>query len=75
VHRLTDKVAIITGGTSGMGEATVRRFIEEGATVVFTGRSENRGAEIAAELGDRGFYIRADVSNPVDVEHMDRRDQ
>lgn len=70
MQRLTDKVAIITGGTSGMGEATARRFVEEGATVVLTGRSENRGAEIAEELGERGFYLRTDVSNPDDVEHM-----
>jgi NAD(P)-dependent dehydrogenase (short-subunit alcohol dehydrogenase family) len=70
VQRLTDKVAIITGGTSGMGEATARRFIEEGATVVLTGRSEERGAEIAEELGERGFYLRTDISNPEDIEHM-----
>ena len=72
MHRLDDKVAIVTGGTSGMGEATARRFIEEGATVVLTGRSEGRGAEIAEELGDRGFYLRTDLSNPADVEHMIR---
>ena len=70
MQRLASKVAIITGGTSGMGEATARRFVQEGATVVFTGRSEDRGAEIATELGERGFYLRTDLSVPKDVEHM-----
>ncbi len=53
-----------------MGQATARRFIEEGATVVFTGRSEDAGTEIAKELGDRGFYLKTDLSDPADVEHM-----
>jgi NAD(P)-dependent dehydrogenase (short-subunit alcohol dehydrogenase family) len=70
MQRLSDKVAIVTGGTSGMGEATARRFIDEGATVVLTGRSEERGSEIAEECGDRGHYLRVDVSNPDDLENM-----
>ena len=68
--RLVDKVAIITGGTSGMGESTARRFAAEGATVVLTGRSEEKGGQIADELGDRGVYLRTDVSVPDEVEHM-----
>ncbi|NLD60363.1 MAG: SDR family NAD(P)-dependent oxidoreductase, partial [Clostridiales bacterium] len=40
---LKDKVCVITGGTSGIGRATVERFVEEGAKVVFCGRRSNRG--------------------------------
>ena len=42
--RLLDKVAIVTGGASGMGEAHVRRFVEEGAKVVFTDINQDAGA-------------------------------
>ena len=68
--RLQNKVAIVTGGTSGMGKATVKCFIEEGATVVLTGRSEEIGQQIATELGGQCHFLRTDVSNPSDVEHM-----
>lgn len=60
--RLQGKVAVITGGTSGIGEATVRRFIEEGASVIFCGRSVDAGEALARELGDRCWFIRADVT-------------
>ncbi len=68
--RLEGKVALITGGTSGMGEATAHYLVNEGAQVVVTGRSKERGVEIAAELGERGFYLETDVSKPAEVEHM-----
>jgi NAD(P)-dependent dehydrogenase (short-subunit alcohol dehydrogenase family) len=68
--RLENKVALITGGTSGMGKDTVSRFIEEGANVVLTGRSEEIGQQIADEHGERCHFMRTDVSNPADVEQM-----
>ena len=52
-NRLANKITIITGATSGIGEATARRFIEEGATVVLAGRSEEKGEALAKELGER----------------------
>lgn len=66
-RRLEGKVAVITGGTSGIGEATVRRFVDEGARVVFCGRSEEAGAALQAELGEATRFIRADVLHENDI--------
>jgi NAD(P)-dependent dehydrogenase (short-subunit alcohol dehydrogenase family) len=65
--RLAGKVAVITGGTSGIGAATVRRFVEEGARVVFSGRSQEAGDALAAELGERSVFIRADVTREPEI--------
>jgi NAD(P)-dependent dehydrogenase (short-subunit alcohol dehydrogenase family) len=61
-RRLEGKVALITGGTGGIGAATVRRFVADGAWVVASGRSPERGAEIVRELGERVCFIAADVT-------------
>ena len=60
--RLDGRVALITGGTGGIGAATVRRFVAEGAWVVASGRSSERGAELVRELGERVRFIAADVT-------------
>ncbi|OUR77681.1 2,5-dichloro-2,5-cyclohexadiene-1,4-diol dehydrogenase [Alphaproteobacteria bacterium 46_93_T64] len=65
--KLDGKVAIITGGTSGIGLRSVELFAEEGATVVFAGRRIKEGNEIAARLGDKVHFKRADVSVEEDV--------
>ena len=59
--RLDGKVAVITGGTSGIGAATVRLFVNEGARVVFSGRSEEAGVLLTSELGTAAHFFRADV--------------
>jgi NAD(P)-dependent dehydrogenase (short-subunit alcohol dehydrogenase family) len=60
--RTADKRALVTGGTSGIGEAIVTRLTGDGARVVFTGRDEARGARVAAATGAE--FVRADVREP-----------
>jgi NAD(P)-dependent dehydrogenase (short-subunit alcohol dehydrogenase family) len=59
--RLQDKTALITGGNSGIGLATARRFVAEGANVVITGRNQRTLDAAAAELGARALAIKADA--------------
>jgi NAD(P)-dependent dehydrogenase (short-subunit alcohol dehydrogenase family) len=66
--RLDGKRAVITGAASGIGEATARLFVAEGATVVLADTDELRGKRIAGELGDTARFIATDVSREADVE-------
>jgi NAD(P)-dependent dehydrogenase (short-subunit alcohol dehydrogenase family) len=59
--RLDGKVAVITGGASGLGEASVRRFVEHGARVVIADLQEERGRELARTLGESSRFLRTDV--------------
>ncbi|ELW1645305.1 MULTISPECIES: glucose 1-dehydrogenase [Enterobacter] len=64
MKRLENKVALITGGSSGIGLATAKRFINEGAKVIITGRDENTLNQAMRELGDKNaIAIQSDISD------------
>lgn len=67
MDRLAGKTAIITGGASGIGEATVRLFVEEGARVLIADTQTDKGQELADELGDAAFFCQVDVTREEDV--------
>ncbi len=68
MQRLQDRVAVITGGASGIGLATARRFTEEGARVVIADLDEAAGKGVAEEIG--GLFVRTDVTSEDDVRAM-----
>lgn len=68
--RLEGKVAIITGGTSGIGAATAEVFSNEGAKVIIAGRSEEKGARLAQRLGANVVYQRTDVTREADIKAL-----
>lgn len=66
--RLEKKVAFVTGGTSGIGKATVMRLVKEGANVVFTGRKEEAAKTITEETG--ATFIKHDVTDEAGYENI-----
>jgi NAD(P)-dependent dehydrogenase (short-subunit alcohol dehydrogenase family) len=70
MSRLNDKVAVVTGGSSGIGLATARRFIADGARVVITGRNQEALDAAVAKLGDRAEGVRGDVANLADLDRL-----
>ncbi|MEU6717891.1 glucose 1-dehydrogenase [Nonomuraea sp. NPDC046802] len=72
ISRFDDKIALITGGTSGMGLATARRLLAEGAQVVITGRDRTRleAAVKALDGGQRVLAVRGDVSSLPDLDAL-----
>jgi NAD(P)-dependent dehydrogenase (short-subunit alcohol dehydrogenase family) len=68
VRRLVDRVAVVTGGGSGIGLATVRRFASEGAHVVVGDVDAAAGTAAAEEVG--GLFVQVDVTSPEQVEGL-----
>jgi NAD(P)-dependent dehydrogenase (short-subunit alcohol dehydrogenase family) len=67
---LDDKVALVTGGSTGIGLGIARRFILEGASVVITGRRQAELETAVAGLGERATGVRADVSDLADLDAL-----
>lgn len=63
-NRLTDKVALISGGARGMGASHVRALVAEGARVVFGDILDDEGNAVAAEVGEAARYVHLDVTDP-----------
>ena len=68
--RLENQVAVVTGGTRGIGEGIVRRFVEEGAKVVFSGRSSDKGKALEEDLSPNVTFYRADAASASDTEAL-----
>src|SRR5258706_13105376 len=69
-ERLAGKKVVITGGTSGIGLATARLALQEGADVIVTGSSDGSVAAASKELGPRAFAIRSDASSLADIDAL-----
>jgi NAD(P)-dependent dehydrogenase (short-subunit alcohol dehydrogenase family) len=70
MNRLQNKVAIITGGNSGIGKGIAEHFHKEGANVVIFGRNQKSLDQIKAELGDRVLTVQGDVTNTADLKNL-----
>ncbi len=68
--KLNGKIAVVTGGTTGIGFATAKRFIDDGAFVFITGRRQKELDAAVAELGENAFGVQGDVSNLGDLDRL-----
>ena len=68
--RLDGKIAVITGGSSGIGLATAKRFVKEGAYVFITGRRKAELDKAEAEIGSNVTAVKGDVANPNDLDRL-----
>ncbi|WP_368646267.1 SDR family NAD(P)-dependent oxidoreductase [Alkalibacterium putridalgicola] len=71
--KLKDKVAVVFGGTSGIGEATAKAYADEGAKVVVTGRDEEDGNRIVNEITEKNMeaiFVRADATDATEVKQV-----
>src|SRR6201997_3766969 len=68
--RLEGKIAVITGGSSGIGLATAKRFVKEGAYVFITGRRQTELDKAVADIGSNVTAVKGDVANPTDLDWL-----
>jgi NAD(P)-dependent dehydrogenase (short-subunit alcohol dehydrogenase family) len=71
--RLEGKVAVITGGASGIGEASARLFASEGARVIVADIQDEKGGRLAEEVGEKALYQHTDVSKESDIRGLVER--
>lgn len=69
-RKLEGKVAVVTGGSAGIGLATAQRFVDEGATVYITGRRQPELDAAVNQLGPKAIGVRADASSLADLAHL-----
>ncbi len=66
--KIAGSVALVTGGASGLGEATVRAFVQKGGRAVIADLNAERGEALSSELGDAAVFVKTDVSNAEQVQ-------
>jgi 3-hydroxyacyl-CoA dehydrogenase / 3-hydroxy-2-methylbutyryl-CoA dehydrogenase len=67
--RIQDSIALVTGGASGLGEATVRNIVKNGGKAAILDLSEERGASLAKELGENAVFYKTNVTSEEDVQN------
>jgi NAD(P)-dependent dehydrogenase (short-subunit alcohol dehydrogenase family) len=67
---LKNKIAVVTGGSSGIGLATAKRFVEEGANVFIAGRRQAELDEAVAEIGENVTGVKTDISKLDDLDRL-----
>ncbi|MGN1218671.1 MAG: SDR family NAD(P)-dependent oxidoreductase, partial [Phocaeicola sp.] len=73
MHSFENEVVVITGATSGIGEATAKLFAESGAIVILVGRNEEKGRQLVASIANGGgntVFFKCDVSNEKNVKKL-----
>jgi NAD(P)-dependent dehydrogenase (short-subunit alcohol dehydrogenase family) len=70
MSKLTEKIALVTGGNSGIGLATAKRFVQEGAYVFITGRTQSKLDAAVKEIGSSVTAVQGDVSNLADLDRL-----
>jgi NAD(P)-dependent dehydrogenase (short-subunit alcohol dehydrogenase family) len=72
VSEFAGRTALVTGGTAGIGFATARLLVAEGASVIITGRNPQRGQQARDELGPNARFVAVDMADPLAVDRLSR---